>query len=58
MQHKHTDQTQENKPSDVHYYHAKIMQDVEESDWMKQGYDVLVHNELFKECGINTTHNG
>jgi hypothetical protein len=31
------------------------MQDVEESDWMKQDDDIPVQDELFKECGIYAT---
>jgi hypothetical protein len=27
---------QEKKPSGVHYYPAKLMQNIEESDWMEQ----------------------
>ena len=45
----------EKKPSGVHYYHAKIMQDIEESDWMKQDDDTLVQDVLTKECGIYAT---
>ena len=26
----------EKKPKGVHYYHAKIMEDVEDADWMQE----------------------
>ena len=45
----------EKKPSGVHYYHAKIMQDIEDSDWMKQDDDTPVQDMLTKECGIYAT---
>ena len=55
MQHKHTDQTREKKPNGVHYYHAKIMEDVEDADWMQEDDTPPLREDVTKECGIYAT---
>ena len=45
----------EKKPKGVHYYHAKIMEDIEDADWMQEDDTPPLHEYVTKECGIYAT---
>jgi hypothetical protein len=43
------------KPTDMHYYHARIMEDVEDAEWLRQEDNTLEADVITKECGIHAT---
>lgn len=46
---------EDRRPTDIRYYHAKIMEDIDDAEWMNQDDDTPAPSVITKECGIYAT---
>jgi len=48
-------QPRERRPQELRHYHAKLMEDIEDAEWLLEDDDPVAASALTKECGIYAT---